>query len=81
MNILFLTLLFPSLTLLLMRQPLHAVTNFILYALAVTELILWNSPAGVLFVTIAWTHTFLMIWLTGWHRSVKTINKEVGELG
>jgi len=35
----------------------------------------------VLFVTIAWTHTFLMIWLTGWHRSVKTINKEVGELG
>ena len=58
MNILFLTLLFPSLTLLLMRQPLHAVTNFILYALAVTELILWNSPAGVLFDHRLDTHIF-----------------------
>lgn len=81
MTVLWLTLVFPALTLLLMRHLLHAVVNFVLYVVALSELILWGNPESLALFAVAWSHALLMVWLTGWERSVAVINRELRWMG
>lgn len=77
MSLLLMTPVFPALVLLLMRHPLHALVSFALYAIALTELILWGNLESLVLFAVAWGHALLMVWATGWGRSVGDINREL----
>jgi hypothetical protein len=76
-HLLLLALIFPPLPLLLMRRYIHSIISLLLFAIAISQWVLWDAAHSLLLITIAWGHVLLLTMLKGWFRSTALINHQL----